>query len=50
LDDEVETMAHALALTMPDSLAKTIESVRKKKNLNTGKEIAKPTVRGCRLT
>jgi 6-oxocyclohex-1-ene-carbonyl-CoA hydrolase len=31
LDKEVEAMAYALALTMPDSLAKTIESVRKKK-------------------
>ncbi len=31
LDREVETMAYKLSLTMPDCLAKTIESVRKKK-------------------
>jgi 6-oxo-cyclohex-1-ene-carbonyl-CoA hydrolase len=31
LDAEVERMSYALALTMPDCLAKTIESVRKKK-------------------
>jgi 6-oxo-cyclohex-1-ene-carbonyl-CoA hydrolase len=31
LDAEVEAMAYKLALTMPDCLAKTIESVRKKK-------------------
>jgi 6-oxo-cyclohex-1-ene-carbonyl-CoA hydrolase len=31
LDAEVERMAHALALTMPDCLAKTLESLRKKK-------------------
>jgi 6-oxocyclohex-1-ene-carbonyl-CoA hydrolase len=31
LDEEVEAMAYALSMTMPDSLAKTIESVRKKK-------------------
>lgn len=31
LDREVEAMAYSLALTMPDCLSKTIESVRKKK-------------------
>ena len=31
LDGEVEKMAYSLALTMPDCLAKTLESVRKKK-------------------
>ncbi|MBL0227744.1 6-oxocyclohex-1-ene-1-carbonyl-CoA hydratase [Thermomonas sp.] len=31
LDAEVEAMAYKLSLTMPDCLAKTIESVRKKK-------------------
>ncbi len=31
LDQEVEAMAYRLALTMPDCLAKTLESVRKKK-------------------
>jgi 6-oxo-cyclohex-1-ene-carbonyl-CoA hydrolase len=31
LDDEVDKMAYSLALTMPDCLAKTLESCRKKK-------------------
>jgi len=31
LDKEVENLAYSLALTMPDCLAKTIESLRKKK-------------------
>ena len=31
LDEEVERFAYALALTMPDCLAKTLESLRKKK-------------------
>jgi 6-oxocyclohex-1-ene-carbonyl-CoA hydrolase len=31
LDKEVEMMAYSLAMTMPDCLSKTIESVRKKK-------------------
>jgi 6-oxocyclohex-1-ene-carbonyl-CoA hydrolase len=31
LDAEVEAMAHKLSLTMPDCLAKTLESMRKKK-------------------
>jgi 6-oxo-cyclohex-1-ene-carbonyl-CoA hydrolase len=31
LDTEVETLAYTLALTMPDCLSKTIESLRKKK-------------------
>jgi 6-oxo-cyclohex-1-ene-carbonyl-CoA hydrolase len=31
LDEEVERLAYSLALTMPDCLAKTLESLRKKK-------------------
>ncbi len=31
LDDEVNKMSYSLALTMPDCLSKTIESIRKKK-------------------